>query len=216
MAGREARQWPGSSEQQQQQQPGSPGLQSSRAQAFSPPPPPLTPDLPDREGGREGGGTTPLSLSLTPHLQQQQPARLSLLVLNVKVPSARASWNGWNGRQLPPSQKRTTWKKNLGSICRTRGEYHCWTLLHFQITLGTLVRSSSTSDLIFLFVPWLVSWMDKLYKYWIIPFIKPSVDIYQKNKILLTSFPLKTWLTVSGAQTSKIFLNVDFTFAWYL
>ena len=165
-AGREARQWPGDSRQ---------AVRGSRpaahwAQALS-----LLLLSPASQTGRD---------HTIPHLLQQQPpatlsgqAGLCLEMLKFHLPQP-AGMAG--GRHLPSLQKRTTWK-NLGSICRTRVEYHCWTLLHFQITLGALLRSSSTSDLIFLFLPCLVSWMDKLYKYWIIPFIKPSVDIYKKK-----------------------------------
>ena len=62
-------------------------------------------------------------------------------------------------------------------------------------------------------MPWLVSWMDKLYKYWIIPFIKPSVDIYKKNTFNIISFEnltdcSKFWY----AKAKNIFEIFNFTF----
>ena len=132
------------------QQAGSPGQQTSSSLGSGPLPSPALTSITDRVGPHHPSPSTTTTTSYT-----FRPSRA--LLGNVKVPSATPAGKV-GGCHLPSLQKRTTWKKNLGSICRTRVEYHCWTLLHFQITLGTLARSSSTSDLIFLFLPCLPAW----------------------------------------------------------
>ena len=110
----------------------------------------------------------------TPHLQQQQPAKLSQTpaqarpgqarLVNVKVPSASAPAGMVGGRHLPPSQKRTTGKKTWPASAGQEENIIVEAYYTFKSpSEPSSGPASSTSDLIFLFLPCqagcLVSWV---------------------------------------------------------